>query len=107
MSILEKKCSACSGDMPVLSPEEIIKLKSELHADWQVIENHHIARGYIFPDFMTALNFVNQVAIIAEQEAHHPDISLSWGKVEVVVYTHKVNGLTENDFILAAKIDNV
>jgi len=73
--------------------------------DWEVIKNHHIEREFQFPDFKTALGFVDKVGAIAEEQGHHPDIFLAWGKVRVSIWTHKIDGLTESDFILAAKID--
>jgi len=76
-------------------------------AHWSVIDEHHIVRTYKFPDFKSALEFVNRIGAIAEEQGHHPDMMLSWGKVEVTTWTHKVNGLTESDFILAAKIDRL
>jgi 4a-hydroxytetrahydrobiopterin dehydratase len=74
---------------------------------WSVVEEHHLAKTFLFPDFRTALGFVNRVGAVAEQEGHHPDLHLSWGKVEATIWTHKINGLTESDFILAAKIDEL
>ena len=76
-------------------------------AGWQVVDGHHLWKAYTFPDFRTALDFVNKTGAIAEAEGHHPDLFLSWGKVEVKIWTHKINGLTESDFILAAKIDQI
>jgi 4a-hydroxytetrahydrobiopterin dehydratase len=72
-----------------------------------VVDEHHLSKSHTFPDFVSALDFVNRVGAIAEQEGHHPDLYLSWGKVEVRIWTHKINGLTESDFILAAKIDRL
>ena len=72
-----------------------------------MIDNHHLIKRFTFEDFQQALNFVNRVGAIAEAEDHHPDICFGWGRVEVTTWTHKVNGLTENDFILAAKIDEI
>jgi 4a-hydroxytetrahydrobiopterin dehydratase len=72
-----------------------------------VVNGHHIVRTFTFPDFRQALAFVNKVGGIAEQQGHHPDILLSWGKAEITTWTHKIDGLTESDFILAAKIDNL
>jgi len=72
---------------------------------WKVVDEHHVTRRFSFPDFKTALDFVGRVGAIAEEQGHHPDIRLTWGLVEVTIYTHKVDGLTESDFILAAKID--
>jgi len=71
------------------------------------VQEHHIAKSFLFPDFKTALDFVNRVGAVAEQEGHHPDLCLAWGKVDVEIYTHKIKGLTESDFILAAKTDEV
>jgi 4a-hydroxytetrahydrobiopterin dehydratase len=75
--------------------------------DWKVINNHHLERQLTFPDFKSALKFVNRVGDLAEQQGHHPDIALSWGKVGISIWTHKIDGLTESDFILAAKIDRL
>jgi 4a-hydroxytetrahydrobiopterin dehydratase len=70
-----------------------------------VIDEHHLNRTFTFPDFKQALDFVNRVGALAEEQGHHPDIMLAWGKVEITMWTHKINGLTESDFIMAAKID--
>jgi 4a-hydroxytetrahydrobiopterin dehydratase len=72
---------------------------------WSVAGDHHIERNFSFPDFKSALDFVNRIGAIAEEQGHHPDVTLSWGRVGVQIWTHKINGLTESDFILAAKID--
>jgi 4a-hydroxytetrahydrobiopterin dehydratase len=74
---------------------------------WQVVDGHHLSTVYQFPDFRTALDFVNRVGGVAEAEGHHPDLCLAWGKVEVRIWTHKIDGLTESDFVLAAKIDQL
>lgn len=74
---------------------------------WQVVNDHHLAKSFTFQDFATALDFVVRVGAVAEQEGHHPDLCLAWGKVDVTTWTHKVDGLTESDFILAAKIDQL
>ena len=76
-------------------------------AQWKVVNEHHIVCGYTFPDFKSALDFVNKVGALAEEQGHHPDILLAWGNVEITIWTHKVDGLTESDFILAAKIDRL
>jgi len=78
-------------------------LKAQLPG-WEVVDGHHLSRSYAFPDFRTALDFVDRAGAAAEEEGHHPDIYLSWGKVDIKIWTHKVDGLTESDFILAAKI---
>jgi 4a-hydroxytetrahydrobiopterin dehydratase len=72
---------------------------------WTVVEEHHIEKKFEFPDFRTGLEFVNRVGELAEEQGHHPDIFLAWGKVQITIWTHKIDGLTESDFILAAKID--
>jgi 4a-hydroxytetrahydrobiopterin dehydratase len=92
--------------VPPLEGEELLRLSAQL-PDWKVIEKHHIRKTFLFPDFRKALDFVNRVGEVAEEQGHHPDLALSWGKVDVEIYTHKINGLTESDFILAAKIDRV
>jgi len=99
-----KHCVPCRGGVPPLKGAELKNLSSQL-PDWKVVDEHHITKTYIFPDFKTALDFVNRVGAIAEQEGHHPDITLAWGRVDVKTYTHKIDGLTESDFILAAKTD--
>lgn len=105
--LLEKKCIPCSGIIPPLTPNEITNFKAKINNDWKVIENHHIHRDFTFENFIEALNFTNKIGEIAEKEGHHPDIYLAWGKVGVTIWTHKINGLTESDFILAAKIDHI
>jgi 4a-hydroxytetrahydrobiopterin dehydratase len=104
--LAEKHCVPCRGGVPPLTPEQIKPLAIQLN-DWRVVNSHHVERQFKFPDFKTALDFVNVVGRIAEEEAHHPDIYLAWGKVEVKVWTHKIDGLTESDFVLAAKIDRI
>ena len=107
MSELAKKhCVPCRGGVPPLQGEELRRLAVQV-PDWKVIDEHHITKSYLFPDFKTALDFVNRVGAVAEEEGHHPDLTLTWGKVDVKTYTHKIDGLTESDFILAAKIDEL
>jgi 4a-hydroxytetrahydrobiopterin dehydratase len=74
---------------------------------WEVVNEHHLKKAFTLPDFQTALDFVNRVGALAEEQGHHPDIFLAWGKVEITIWTHKIDGLTESDFILAAKIDRL
>jgi 4a-hydroxytetrahydrobiopterin dehydratase len=104
--LAEKMCVPCRGGVPPLTPDQIRPLQAQVR-EWSVIENHHVERQFAFPDFKTALDFVNRVGGIAEEQGHHPDIFLAWGKVRVTIWTHKINGLTESDFILAAKIDRI
>jgi 4a-hydroxytetrahydrobiopterin dehydratase len=105
MSVLaEKTCVPCRGGVPPLTADQIKPLQAQVK-DWVVVNNHHIEKEFKFPDFTTALKFVNKVGGIAEEQGHHPDIYLAWGKAHVKIWTHKIDGLTESDFILAAKID--
>jgi 4a-hydroxytetrahydrobiopterin dehydratase len=101
-----KACVPCRGGVPPLNGEELASLQKQVDG-WNVIEEHHITKTFKFPDFRGALKFVNRVGELAEEQAHHPDIFLAWGKVEITTWTHKINGLTESDFILAAKIDQL
>lgn len=105
-SLASKKCVPCAGGVPALTPEEVANLLEQLDG-WSDHQAHHINKTYTFPDFMGGVAFVNEVARVAEEEAHHPDVYLSWGKVRVDIWTHKIDGLTESDFILAAKIDEL
>jgi 4a-hydroxytetrahydrobiopterin dehydratase len=101
-----KSCVPCRGGVPALAGKELEDLQTQV-PDWVVVNGHHIKRTFTFPDFLSALAFVNKVGEIAEKEGHHPDIFLTWGKAEITTYTHKIDGLTESDFILAAKIDKI
>ena len=101
-----KKCIPCRGGVPPLKDKEIRKLLPQL-SKWKVVKGHHLIKDYKFPDFASALEFTLQVGELAEEEGHHPDIYLSWGKVGIQIWTHKIDGLTESDFILAAKIDRL
>lgn len=99
-----KHCVPCEGGVPRLEADEIEFYHGQIK-DWQVVDNHHLERSYEFKDFKTALEFVNQVAEVAETEGHHPDIYFTWGKARLEIFTHAIDGLSESDFILAAKID--
>ena len=104
--LASRNCVPCRGGVPPLKGQELHSLSHQL-PNWSVIDEHHITRKFTFPDFQNALDFVNRVGAVAEQQGHHPDILLSWGKVEITLWTHAVNGLTESDFIMAAKIDRI
>ena len=108
-SLADKTCVPCRGGTPSLKGKELADIHRQLResSQWNVINEHHLARNYKFPDFRSALAFVNKVGEVAEEQGHHPDILLGWGKVEVTTWTHAVDGLTESDFILAAKIDRL
>jgi len=101
----EKKCRPCEGEVEPLQGEELREMAKQLSEGWQIVEEHHIKKTYEFDDFRKALDFTNRVGEVAEEEGHHPDIFLTWGKVEIKIFTHNIDGLTENDFILAAKAD--
>jgi 4a-hydroxytetrahydrobiopterin dehydratase len=105
-TLADKTCVPCRGGTPPLKGAELKSIHSNV-PDWQVVDEHHLYREFRFPDFKQALDFVNRVGAIAEQEGHHPDILLSWGKAAITTWTHKIDGLTESDFILAAKIDRL
>ena len=104
MGLAEKTCVPCRGGVPPLTADEIRPLIAQVD-NWKVVKNHHIEKDFKFPDFKSALQFVVRIGVIAEEQKHHPDIYLAWGKVEVKIWTHKIDGLTESDFILAARID--
>jgi 4a-hydroxytetrahydrobiopterin dehydratase len=101
-----KTCVPCKGGVPPLKASELQALEGQVDG-WKVINEHHLVKTYTFPDFVRALAFVNRVGDLAEEQGHHPDIFLTWGKVEIKICTHKIDGLTESDFILAAKIDQL
>jgi 4a-hydroxytetrahydrobiopterin dehydratase len=106
MSLADRNCVPCRGGIPALSAGELDALHAQT-PNWDVVERHHLSRKFAFQDFRSALGFVNRVGEVAEAEGHHPDLYLAWGKVEVKIWTHKIDGLTESDFILAAKIDSL
>lgn len=104
MNLADKQCIPCRGGVPSLTSESAAELLAELGDDWQLDERGHLTREYTFPNFVAALDFANQVGAIAEEQAHHPDLYIAWGKCRVEIWTHKINGLTESDFYLAAKV---
>ena len=106
-ALAEKECAACKGAVAALKGNELNQMKQQLDGGWQVVNEHHLEKDYKFKDFREALNFTNKVGELAEAQGHHPDIYLAWGKVKVTIWTHKVNGLTESDFVLAAKTDRL
>ena len=107
LSLKEKTCIPCQGGIPPLTIEEIKPFMVQINDDWKLIADHHIERVFTFPDFQTALDFVNSAGEICEKEDHHADFELSWGRVKIMIWTHKINGLTESDFVLAAKFDRI
>ncbi len=103
--LADKQCVPCKGGDPALRGDELRALYDELGSEWEVVDEHHLVRRYAFPDFLSALAFTNEVGDIAEEQGHHPDILLGWGKVEITIWTHVIDGLTESDFVLAARIE--
>jgi 4a-hydroxytetrahydrobiopterin dehydratase len=105
--LAEKECVPCKGEVSPLKGGELAKMLKELDNGWEVRQEHHLEKEYKFKDFRQALDFTNRVGALAEDQGHHPDIYLAWGKVKLTVWTHKIDGLTESDFIFAAKADQV
>ena len=106
MSDLAKKtCIPCKGGVPPLKGAKLDDLLEKLKNDWKIIKDHHLEKEYSFKNFKEALNFTIKVGELAENQGHHPDIFLAWGKVKLTIWTHKIDGLTESDFIFAAKAD--
>ena len=105
MDLASLKCVPCRGGVPPLPEDARARLLGELGGDWTVEDGHHLTKTYRFDDFASALAFVNRVGALAEAEGHHPDIFLTWGRVRLDLWTHKIDGLTESDFVLAAKAD--
>jgi 4a-hydroxytetrahydrobiopterin dehydratase len=103
----DKKCVPCAKGVSPLKGKELAKLYEQLGNGWRVIDEHHLEKEYLFKNFREALAFTNKIGAIAEEEGHHPDIFLSWGKVKIQLWTHKIDGLSESDFILAAKCDEI
>ncbi len=103
--LARKQCVPCRGGVPPLKGAELRSLYDQLQNNWRVVEEHHLEKEYRFSDFREALNFTVRVGELAEEQDHHPDIYLAWGKVRLTIWTHKIDGLTESDFVFAAKAD--
>jgi 4a-hydroxytetrahydrobiopterin dehydratase len=106
-SLSQKSCVPCQGGVPSLDANVAQTLLSELENGWDINDKGHLLKSYNFKDFMSAIGCANKIAEIAEKEAHHPDLTIAWGRCDVEIWTHKIEGLTESDFILAAKIDGI
>ena len=104
--LASRTCVPCRGGVPPLKGESLQRFAAQV-PDWKIVDEHHLQRLYTFRNFREALDFVNRVGEIAEREGHHPDIDFGWGRAEIKIWTHKIDGLTESDFILAAKINNL
>ena len=105
--LVQGKCTPCEGGVEPLKGDKLREIMSDISAEWQLVNDHHLHREFEFDDFRGALDFVNRVGQLAEEQNHHPDMCLSWGKAEVTLWSHKIDGLHRNDFILAAKIDEL
>jgi 4a-hydroxytetrahydrobiopterin dehydratase len=106
-TLAQKECVQCKGGVPPLKGPALRDLQAELGHDWQVVSEHHLEKLFPFKNFREALAFTNKVGEAAEEANHHPDIYLAWGKVKITLWTHKIDGLTESDFIFAAKTDQL
>lgn len=104
--LASRQCVPCRGGVPPLKGSEITKLLDDLEG-WEVVNEHHLRKGFQFSNFRESQEFVNRIGDLAEEQGHHPDICFGWGKAEITIWTHKIDGLTESDFILAAKIDHL
>ncbi len=104
-SLENKSCIPCSDGVPPLTDQECKDLMKQLSPGWTINKAGHLHKEFTFKDFMGAMNLANKVAAIAEKEGHHPDLTIAWGKFTAEIWTHKINGLSESDFILAAKIE--
>ncbi|HEV7798054.1 MAG TPA: 4a-hydroxytetrahydrobiopterin dehydratase [Pyrinomonadaceae bacterium] len=104
--LADRMCIPCRGGVPPLPGDEIEKFQGQLDG-WEVVNDHHLRKEYKFADFKETQTFVNRVGELAEEQGHHPDICYGWGRAEITIWTHKIDGLTESDFILAAKIDRI
>ncbi len=105
MSLAEQTCVPCRGGVAPLTPQRAVELLAQLEPGWRLNAAGHLERSYGFSDFAGAMRFANAVAAIAESEQHHPDLHVAWGACRVEIWTHAIQGLTESDFVLAAKID--
>jgi 4a-hydroxytetrahydrobiopterin dehydratase len=100
-----RRCEPCRGGTPPLTAAQIEPLQSQLDPGWQVVDGHHLSRLFKFQNFAEAIAFVNRVGGMAEEQGHHPDVYLAWGRARIDVWTHKIDGLHEADFVFAAKCD--
>lgn len=107
MSLKEKKCKPCSGEEEPLKGDEIIVLCRQLKDGWEVVDDKKLRKNFLFDNFRKSMDFAVKIAEIAEEEDHHPDLCIHYSNVEVELSTHKIGGLSENDFILASRIDDV
>lgn len=107
MKLTEKHCVPCEGGTPPFTPEQVAEYQRQLPEAWEVKDNRKISKKFLFDDFKQAMAFVNRVADLAEEQGHHPDIYIYYSKVKLELWTHAIGGLSENDFIMAAKIEEI
>ena len=107
IKLTNRVCVPCKGGIPPLKGKKLKTLQNQLGNGWNVIDEHHLEKEWKLNDFQTALDITNRIGSLAEEQGHHPDIYLTWGKVGIKLWTHKIDGLTDSDFILAAKIDSI
>ena len=105
--LVQQQCIPCRGGVPPLKGPELTPLLDELGSGWRIVDEHHLEKEFTFSDFVTALAFVNRVGNLAEEQNHHPDLMFSWGRAMVRIWTHKIDGLTESDFVFAAKAETM
>jgi len=103
--LIDKKCIPCTGGVPPLPSQKIEVFLKELGDGWKINAQGHLTKEFVFEDFLQPMDLANRIAKLAEEEAHHPDLTIAWGRCSVEIWTHKINGLTESDFILASKIE--
>ncbi len=107
LDLRERKCEACSAETPTLTGDELYKYHDKLEEGWKLVDDHHLEKSYSFKNFRQGLDFTVKIGEMSEEEGHHPDIYLTWGEVRLKVFTHSIDGLSENDFIWAAKAEAV
>jgi 4a-hydroxytetrahydrobiopterin dehydratase len=107
MDLASKQCIPCRGGTPPLAGDPLVELHRQLARGWNVVDEHHLVKEFGFPNFADALAFVNRIGAMAEEQGHHPDVHLAWGKVRIEIWTHTIDGLTESDFIFAARSDEL
>jgi 4a-hydroxytetrahydrobiopterin dehydratase len=107
VALAEKECVPCKGGEAPLKGADLANLARQLKPGWRVVDEHHLEKEFKLKNFKEALAFTNKVGELAEAQGHHPDIYLAWGQVKLTIWTHKIDGLTESDFVLAAKADNL
>ena len=105
--LAKRQCIPCKESVAPLKGEQLRTYQDLLDGDWKVVNEHHLEKVFRFKNFREALAYTNRVGELAEEQGHHPDLCLGWGRVQVTIYTHNIDGLHENDFVLAAKIDNL